>query len=205
MTADQIVRDCTVRIRLGATAVRPAGRRQRWSVEAGYWRADGTSEKAAVEALAEGLHEFLTHYRPPSVLSFRGYTAVLSLDLSDGFHAMAWTVRVVAPEGGVSYSGVGADTWEQVEAQARYDLAQRSTDWHDDTSVHEAAAYLRKVRSGPDSWSGPDELYRYAAWQRAARAAMNAGRDDWHDWASEHQAQFTIAVPVPADTTGSEA
>lgn len=202
MSADQIARDCTVRIRLGATAVRPAGRRQRWTVEAGYWRADGTSEKAAVDALAEGLREFLTHYRTPMVLSFRGHTAVLWLELGDSDRAMAWTGRVVAPDGRVFYSVGAADSWEEAEARARYNLAQRTTDWHDDTSVHEAAAYLN-ARQVPDDWSGPDELYRYAAWQRAARSAMDAGREDWHEWASAHRTQFTISPPVPADTAGN--
>jgi len=199
MSGDQIVRDCTVRIRLRATAARPAGRRQRWTVEAGHWRADGAFEKTAADALAEGLREFLIHYRTPTVLSFRGYTAVLSLELGDGDHAMTWTERVVDPDGRVSYSGIAADSWEQVEARARYNLAQRSTDWHDDTSVHEAAAYLN-ARPGPDDWSGPEDLYRYAAWQRAAQAAMDAGRDDWHGWAGDHWRQFTIAPPGPSRT-----
>ena len=128
MSGDQIVRDCTIRIRLGATAVRPAGRRQRWTVEAGHWRADGASEKAAVDALADGLHKFLTHYRTPTIVSFRGYTVVLSLERAGGDQTMAWTARVVDPDGRVSYSGATADRWEQMEARARYNLAQRSTE-----------------------------------------------------------------------------
>ncbi|RSM47984.1 hypothetical protein DMB66_47190 [Actinoplanes sp. ATCC 53533] len=203
MSGDQIVRDCAVRVRLGATVFRPAGRRQRWRIEAGPWRADGASEKAATDALADGLQKFLTHYRTPTVLSFRGFTAVLSLDLADGDQTMVWTERVVDPGGLVSYSGVGADSWEQVEARARCNLAQRSTDWFDDSSVHEAAAYLT-VSPGPDDWSGPDALYRYAAWQRAAQAAMAAGRDNWHEWATEHWAQFAVARAVPAEPTGSD-
>jgi len=140
MSGDQIARDRTVRIQLDATATRPAGRRPRWSVEAGHWRADGTSEKTAVDALSEGLRDFLTHYRTPTIVSFRGYTAVLSLDLADGDQAMAWIERVVDPAGRVTYSGVAGDSWEQVEARARYNLAERSTDFHDDSSVHEAVA-----------------------------------------------------------------
>lgn len=200
---EQIARDCTVRIRLGATAARPGGRHQRWTVEAGHWRADGASEKMAVDALAVGLRDFLSHYRTPVIVSFRGYTAVLSLELGDGDRAMAWTERVVDPDGGVSYSGVTADSWEQVESRARYNLAQRSTDWFDDNSVHQAAAYL-KARPVPNDWSGPAGLYRYAAWQRAARAAMDASRDDWREWASDHWRQFTIAAPGPAEPTGSD-
>lgn len=129
---------------------------------------------------------------------------MLSLELGDGYQAMAWAERVVDPDGRLSYSGVAADSWEQVQARARYNVAQRSTDWFDDSSVHGAAAYL-KARPGPDVWSGPDDLYRYPARQRAARTAMDAGRDDWHEWASEHWAQFTIPSPVPSGTTCCDA
>jgi hypothetical protein len=134
-------------------------------------------------------------------LSFRGYTVVLSLDLGDGDHAMAWTERVVDPGGRFSYSGTTADSWEQMEARARYNLAQLFTD---DSNVHEAVAYLKSTPR-PDDWSGgPDDFYRCAAWQRAARAAMAAGRDDWHEWASEHWAQFALARAVPAEPTGDD-
>ncbi|MEV8504518.1 hypothetical protein AB0368_06755 [Actinoplanes sp. NPDC051475] len=51
---------------------------------------------------------------------------------------------------------------------------------------------------------GPDELYHYAAWQRAARAAMNAGRDDWHEWAWEHHAQFAVARPAEPSPSDSD-
>jgi hypothetical protein len=203
MSGDQIIRDCTVRVRLGATAARPAGQRHRWTVEAGHWRAGGASEKAAVDALADGLQKFLTHYRTPTVVSFRGYTAVLSLDRGAGDHAMAWTEQVVDPGGRVSHGGVTAGSWEQAQSHARYCLAQRSTDWFDDSSVHEAAAYLN-AKQAPDGWSGPDELYRYAAWQRAMRAALDAGREDWHEWASEHWAQFAVPRAVPAQPTGND-
>jgi hypothetical protein len=74
-----------------------------------------------------------------------------------------------------------------------------STDWHDDGSVQEAAAYLDRGPTVAGDGYGPDELYRYAAWQRAARSAMDAGRDDWHEWASQHEAEFTVSRPTGAD------
>jgi len=197
MYLESITRDRTVSIRLGAVAARPAGRHQRWTVEAGHWRADGASEKAAVDAFAERVRDFLTHYREPAIESFRGWTAVLSLELGDDYHPMVFTERVVGPDGRVSYSGTGADSWEEIQARARYDLAQRTTDFHDDSSVHEAAAYLRAGSPGADQF-GADELYRYASWQRAARAAIDAGRTDWHEWACEHWAEFPIRPPARA-------
>jgi hypothetical protein len=196
MSLEQIAHDCTVRIRLDGTAFRSAARPRRWTAEAGRWSAAGASEKAAVDTLAGRVREFLTHYRAPAIESFRGYTAVLSLDLGDEYNTMALTEQVVGPDGRVSYSGVGADSWQEAQARTRYHLAQRTTDFHDDSSVHEAAAYL-SATPHPTGRSGADELYRYASWQRAARAAIDAGRDDWHEWASEHCAEFPIARPVP--------
>jgi hypothetical protein len=178
MLHDYTVRQRGIRIPVEATASRPPGRGRTWTVEVGYWRADATTEKAAVDILAARLRDFLTCYRQPTVLSFRGYTAVVMLELGDAEHAVSWTQRVVTPNGHVQYSGHAADSWEQAEAYARHSLAQLSTDWHDDGSVQQAAAYLDHGRTVPGDPYGLDALYRYAAWQRAARAAMDAGRDD---------------------------
>jgi hypothetical protein len=109
---------------------------------------------------------------------------------------VSWTQRIVTPDGRVHYSGYAADSWEQAEASARHSLAQLSTDWHDDGSVQQAAAYLDHGRTVPGDPYGPDELYRYASWQRAARAAMDAGRDDWHEWATAHETEFTVPRPT---------
>jgi hypothetical protein len=94
-------------------------------------------------------------------------------------------------------------TGDDAEAQARYDLVRRTIDWHDDDSVHQAAAYLPQRRPNRgDSRCGPDELHRYAAWQRAARPAMEAGRDDFHEWAFAHEKDF--ALPPAESVTGQE-
>lgn len=197
MYLEPVARDRTVSIRLAATAARPGGRHRRWTVEVGPWRAEGATEKAAVDTFAERVRNFLTHYREPAIESFRGYTAVLSLELGDDDNTMVFIERVVAPDGEVSYSGAGANSWDEIQARARYDLAQRTTDFQDDASVHEAAAYLR-AGPRPSGQYGADELYRYASWQRAARAAIDAGRDNWREWASEHRAEFLIPEPDPA-------
>ena len=94
----------------------------------------------------------------------------------------------------MTLSGFGATSWAQAEADTRNNLAHRSTDWNDDSSVHEAAAYVARGPRG-DGLAGPEQLYDYAAWQRAAKAAMDEGRPDWHEWASAHQREFVVPRP----------
>ena len=189
---DYTIHERGVRIRLDATASRPPGRRTTWTVEVGYWRAEAANEKAAVDGLTERLRVFLTQYQPARVLSFRGYTAVVEIDLGDDHSLATWRRRIVRPDGSLDWAAFRAGSWNEAEGQVRYDLAQRSTDWHDDDSVHEAADFLNQAPNRTDDRCGPDALYRYAAWQRAARAAMHAGRDDWHEWASAHEKEFAI-------------
>ncbi|MEU4244276.1 hypothetical protein [Actinoplanes sp. NPDC026619] len=174
MPSDEVVRRRGVRISLAATAYRPAGRHQRWTVEAAErWRAEGPTEKAAADALTAGLQTFLESYREPVVLSFRGYTVVLALDLAWGPQPRPiWLERTIRPDGTTSSSGRTAESWQDAEASARYTLAQRTTDWPDNASVHEAA-FLARATIVDDRY-GPDELLRYAAWQRAAAAAISA-------------------------------
>ena len=199
MSLDYTIHHRDVRVRLAATATRPPGRGRTWTVEAGHWHAEGATETAATAALAERLQQFLTQYQDPKVLSFRGFIAVLTLDLGDDYRPVSWHDHLIHPNGrGIVSSSFTADGWDDAQARTRYNLAQLSTDWHDDSSVHEAAAYLDDRRGVAGSEYGPAELYRYAAWQRAAAAAMAAGRDDWHQWAHEHQAQF--AVPPSTET-----
>jgi hypothetical protein len=185
-----------VRVHIAATAVRPPRRGQPWSIEVGRWRAEGVTEKAAVAAITGRLRQFLTDHQGPRVVSFRGYVAVVAVDLGDDYRPLRFIEQVIKPGGQVAgWSSGSADTWEQAEAQARYGLAQRTTDWHDDGSVHEAAAYLAQGPKIEFDRHGPSELYHYAAWQRAAKAALAADRDDWHEWAHEHYADFTITQP----------
>lgn len=199
MLLDYTIHRRGVRISVDATASRPPGRGQTWTVESGYWRADGASEKAAVDVLTVRLRDFLTRYRPPTVLTFRGYTAVVSLELGDADHAVRWSQRIAGPDGRIHHTGFVADSWDAADAHARHDLARRSTDWHDDVSVQDAAVYLHHGGTAADDRYGPDDLYRYAAWQRAARVAMDADRDDWHAWATRHQSEFTLPRPTDAD------
>ncbi len=195
MSLDYTSRERAVRITLSANAIRPPGRNQTWTVEAGHWRAEGATEKAAGDALAEGLREFLVQYRPPTVLALRGFVAVVAPDLGDAYTPLVWHEQIVHRDGHVSSSTGTAESWEEAEAHARHTLAQLSTDWHDDASAHEAAGYLEGGQRHGYGQYGPAEFYRYAAWQRAAKAAMDAGRDDWHQWASDHEREFTIARP----------
>ncbi|ALG06323.1 hypothetical protein [Kibdelosporangium phytohabitans] len=190
---DVTVRDRTVLVRLTTTATRPPGRRQTWTAQAGHWHATASTEKAAADALAERLQQFLMHYEAPRLLTFRGHTAVVELAVGDG--TLYWKRHIVTPDGRVTLSVFGANGWAEAETEARYTLAQQSTDWQSDASVHEAAAYLDRVPRDDDRF-GSAELYRYAAWQRAARAAIDNGRTDWHEWAGAHHQKFTIAPPT---------
>jgi hypothetical protein len=139
---------------------------------------------------------FLTHYERARLVSFRGYTAVVELDLGDDDNSVNWRRRTVRPDGVVGCAGFAAANGDDAEVQARHWLAHRTTDWHDNDSVHGAAAYLQAGPRCTDDRYGPDALYRYAAWQRAARAATEAGREDSHEWASAHAKEF--AIPRPA-------
>lgn len=165
-------------------------------MQAGHWRASAPSEKAAADTLATELYRYLTHYKPVRVLTFHGYTAVVELALGDRDGSLSWRRNVITPDGRVNLSSVSAAGWAEAEADARATFAHQSTDWHDDASVHAAADYLERGPHGHDRYAS-DELYRYAAWQRAARAARNEDRPDWHEWASAHQDEF--AVPRPDD------
>lgn len=200
MAGDPINRERAVRVTAAATASRPAGRGQSWTAEAVHWRAEGRTEKEAVDRLAGNLAAFLAAYRPPAIVTFRGYTAVVSMARGDfdGRNPVTWQVSIAKPDGSVTGGfGTSDGGWEEAEASARHDLARHSTDWHDDASVQEAAAFLDAGQRFDDSRYGSEEIYSYAAFQRAARVAMDAGREDWHEWAMAHRAEF--AVPRPAD------
>jgi hypothetical protein len=192
---DYTTRARTVRLRLDATASRPPGRGRSWTVEAGHWGADAPTEKAAADAVTVGLHQFLTHYEPARILTFRGHTAVVELGQGGEDGTLCFQRRVLTPDDRVCLTSFRAADWSEAEAEARSSLAQQSTDWHDDASVHAAAAYLDSGPRGDDRY-GSDELYRYAAWQRAAKAATDEGRPDWHEWASAHRQEFAIPRPT---------
>ncbi|EWM19642.1 hypothetical protein [Kutzneria sp. 744] len=191
---DYTTHERPVRIRLDATASRRPGRGRGWTVESGYWGASARTEKDAADALAAGLNQFLRHYEPPRILTFRGHTAVVELDQGDGDTSLFWRRRTVNPAGGVNLTGFAAANWAEAEAEARHDLAHQTTDWHDDASVHAAATYLDQGPCGDDRYRS-HELYRYAAWQRAAKVAIESGQEDFHTWASTHREKF--AVPRP--------
>lgn len=190
----------TIRPVLSATATRPPGPGRTWTVEVGqHWRADGKTEKAAGDLLAGLIGNFLLQYERPRIITFRGHTTVLALSVGDSDNPVTWEQQTITPDGRVSYTDTGGGSWDEVVAVARYHLAGRTADWFDDTSVQEAAAFVADGRRFRNGQYGPDELYQYAAWQRAAKAAMDAGRDDWHEWATHNanDPQFTVPRPEP--------
>lgn len=206
---DYTTRPRTVRVSLDATATRPPGRKRDWTVQAGhegYWRADGPNEKGAADALAARLATFLTEYRPPVVLSFRGHVAVIWADLGDEHNPMTWTHEIRRPDGYAYHSG-GGESWADAEARTRHSLAQITTDWHDDVSVQEGAAFLAGLEKINYGQYGPDKFYEYAAWQRAAKAAIDAGLGDgYHQWAGDHAREYRVPRPgEQAPDTGTPA
>ncbi len=186
----------TVRVTLPAHTSRPPGRGATWAAEVGKHdkhRVTGATERAAVTALAEGLAEFITEYRPPVVNSYNGYTSILAIEPSDG--AASWREVIVSPGGIICSSSSCNGGWDRAEARARYGLVQRTTDWVDDESVHAGARYIDAGRHARHDTFNADEHYRYAAWQRAAAHAVDAGIPNMHEWATEHQNEFTITRP----------
>lgn len=194
--------DRTVRISVDMHTSRPPGRGRAWTAETGHtsrphWRGEGATEKAASDALAAGLALFVHWYRPPVVLSFRGHAAVVSVDL-DCAGRLMWRQDWTGPNGCSGGSAGGAKDWDDAEAQARNDLAHRTTDWHDDASVHAAAEYVTGWNRFDQKRA--DALYEYAAWQRAAKHAIDQGMgDDFHPWAGEHWREFALTRPEPSD------
>lgn len=192
---DYTTRNRTVRIRLDAVASRPPGRGRDWTVDSGYWSASALTEKDAADALTAGLSQFLRHYEPPRILTFRGHIAVVELDQGDGDELLSWRRRTVNPDGGVNLTSFTAADWDEAEAEARASLARQTTDWHDDASVHAAADYLDAGPRSNDRY-GSDELYRTAAWKRAAKVAIESGEEDFHTWASTHREEFAVPRPT---------
>ncbi|GIG62946.1 hypothetical protein Lfu02_73180 [Longispora fulva] len=190
---EAVTRDRTIRLPVPATAHRSAGRQQDWTIESGAFQATGRTERAAADTLTTTMTSFLTLYQRPAVQVFRGHTAIVSLEPSPDDTPM-WSEHVVRPGGSTSHSWFGAESLGEALARTRYNLARASTDWRDDGSVHQAVAFLDR-RPQPPSGFGAGDLARYAAWQRAAKAAIDAGVVDWHGWAGEHAKDFTVPAP----------
>ncbi|WP_043738367.1 hypothetical protein [Nocardia asiatica] len=191
----------TLRVPLEANATRLPGRGRPWTVTAGkndYWHAEAASERAAKDLLTTRLQAFLAVYHAPKVLSFQGHIAVVSVEMSnDSENSPSWREEIIRPDTRQNVTSYfSASDWDEAEAHTRHTLAHLSTDWHDDTSVHNAAAYVTGDWRVRDGEFGAERLYSYAAWQRAAKAAIDSGRSDWHQWATEHAAQYAIPREV---------
>jgi hypothetical protein len=176
------------------TSRRP-GRKPHWTAQVGHWFADATTEREAAARLAQGIATLAETFNAPRIFTFKGHAAVVTAAFN-GYQAESpsWSVQVIRPDGHVGYSMSGG-TRVEVEASTRRNLAHLVTDWHDDASVHEGAAYLKDQGAVDYGQHGPEEFYRYAAWQRAARAAMDVGEPDFHAWATEHAHEFVVPRP----------
>lgn len=203
-TDEWITRKRTVKPPVDVTITRPPGRRARWiaevpteDAELSGWRAEGASERAAADTLTARMSAFLANYRPPEIITFRGQVAVLSIATTCDDGPPHWQYEIIDGGKRAGSGGFSATSWAEAVADMRHNLAQRSTDWHDDASVWEAAEYLHGGDRFRYGQLGPAELLRYAAWQRAAKAAKDAGRADWHEWAGEHRDEFAVPKPAP--------
>lgn len=77
---------------------------------------------------------------------------------------------------------------------------QRATDFHDHTSVHEAADLLARSPAPANDQHEPSMLYRYAGWQRAVQASIANGHDDWFERAHHNGDRY--ALPARASKAG---
>ncbi len=184
----------TTRVAIPTNTTRRPGRRSHWTAQVGDWWAEDSTEQGALKKLAAGIAAFAQAYEPPMVVTYKGHTAVISASFNTDGDGPSWTVQMVGPNGPAGLMMTGG-TKVEVNASARNSLTQRVTDWHDDTSVHEGAAFLEGLDGVGHGSYGPGEFYRYAAWQRAAKAAMDAGESDFHTWASEHACEFEVPRP----------
>ncbi len=200
MGSEWIRRTVTARVEVPVTVTRPPGRGQEWTATVGTDPVGpvfttGKTEKATRDALTGQLAAFITRYGAPRIVTYGGHVAVVSIEPGeerDGRFRVL--VQFVTPDGGTGgHVDTSAESWGEALAYARHWLAQRVTDWHDDASVHAGAVFLAGAdRYGHGQW-GPAEFYRYAAWQRAAKHAIDAGMGDgFHEWAGDHWREFIV-------------
>lgn len=197
-TTERTFRERVIRVPLDVTINPPRYRGGDWIIEAGRWRIEKPTQKAALDAFVTGLRTFLVEYEPPSVLTFAGHVAIVSPDLSGWVRPLVWRQDIVKPDGRQLPSIISVADRQEAEAHARQALAFHATDWFDDTSVQDGADYLVGGERYGYGEYGPQQLYDYAAFQRAAKAAMDAGHEDWHDWASRHAAEYAVPRRTPA-------
>jgi hypothetical protein len=185
--------ETTARVTVKTT--RRPGRKAHWTAQVGEWFADGKTEREAATRLAESIATLAQARTAPTVIMFKGHVAVISATQNPYQPGdLSWATQTAHPDGHVGYSSQGG-TLAEATASARHSLAQRVTDWHDDASVHEGAAFLDGLDAVDHGCYGPTGFYRYAAWQRAAKAAMDAGEADFHTWATEHAKEFEVPRP----------
>ncbi len=197
----------TARINVPARTSRAPGRRARWTAEIGSWRggwrAEGATEREALTRLTDAFARFITEHREPAIITYAGFVAVISAvpDTDPDSHGTGWREEIVHPDGHRNLCYRTVEDFTAADAAARRTLAHLATDWHNDASVHAGAAFLEGCAGVEYGQYGPDEFYQYAAWQRAAKAALDSDNpecSDCHRWASDNWHSFEVPRPVPA-------
>lgn len=168
------------------------------SVALGPLSAEAATLAAARAARAAQVEAWTARDDDPIVLNYGGRVAVLvpTPGTEDG-----WAETRFRQDGSHGSASWSAGTRREAEARARYHLVQSAIeDWSDDDALRAGAAYLLPDDTHEREIWGPRELYRYAAWQRAAQHAIEAGRPDFHAWACEHSREF---IPADAPVSGN--
>ena len=162
------------------------------SVARGPIVANARSAPAAKAAFAACVEAVLDNLGDPQLLALGGYVGVVWMTVCGGGETVEFRYRILHPDGAPGGSLFGFATAEEAERSCRLHLSQYATDYFDDDSVFAAWHFLL-----------PDQRHdhlRYAAWQRARRAAEQVECADKHRWASEHQDEYLPLLVEASDS-----
>lgn len=171
------------------------GRRARWvkaiKATVGPLEVTERSQGAARQKLTETVEQLLDVLRDPEFITHNGKTLVLYISTLGGVPTFGYRVIGIT-SGAISPTG---ETWDQARRSALRHFLDLATDPHDDESVAGGVAFIRSQRGTDDDVA---DFLRRAAWQRAAKAAIDAGEADYHRWACDHEREFFASVGYAA-------
>lgn len=194
--------DTPTRVHVGSTY---AGRSVKATeVTIGPVRVTDKSKAEGKRRAQAQLQTWLDAYTGPTVVTWERHTAVLvQMPTDNTYERISVSEIITGPdasvEGGVYrfQSHAGYQSMEEAKRRALVSMITHNVDHLDDASVFAAFDVLEGRRLREEA----TELLRRAAWQRAARHAIDAGMQDYHAWACEHErdAEFIpVREEVPA-------
>lgn len=143
----------------------------------------------AKERFAEAVERFLDVYDGATTICFRGATFIVTP--RPAWPEPAWGYEIVHEGRAGSHCGVNGDKREAVRAAKRHLVQYTTDDYSDDAGVQQGFNFL--AGNEEDQY----EHLRYAAWQRAAKQAQDAGEPDSRRCAYENeQPQFERLVDL---------